>query len=131
MGDDMENDSKPCPACGETIRKAAIKCRHCGEQLKQQPQARGQEARAMEDAANMSMILGIVGLVVCAFTGPFAIMKANEAKRLAQRARLPVSGAATAGLVLGWIATILLILSVLITVGMFVLILVAGVAGGR
>jgi predicted RNA-binding Zn-ribbon protein involved in translation (DUF1610 family) len=24
-------DTKPCPMCGETIQKSALKCRHCGE----------------------------------------------------------------------------------------------------
>lgn len=27
------NDSKPCPACGETIKRAALKCRFCGEDI--------------------------------------------------------------------------------------------------
>jgi predicted RNA-binding Zn-ribbon protein involved in translation (DUF1610 family) len=24
-------DTKPCPMCGETIQRSALKCRHCGE----------------------------------------------------------------------------------------------------
>lgn len=27
------DDSYPCPICAETIKKAAIKCRFCGEEL--------------------------------------------------------------------------------------------------
>jgi hypothetical protein len=29
----MSDDTKPCPVCGETIKKAAIKCRFCNTDL--------------------------------------------------------------------------------------------------
>src|SRR5438552_8717514 len=29
----VTTDSKPCPACGETIRASALKCRFCGEDI--------------------------------------------------------------------------------------------------
>ncbi len=29
----IDDDKKPCPMCGEMIKAAAIKCRHCGEDL--------------------------------------------------------------------------------------------------
>lgn len=33
----MAMDEKPCPFCAETIKTAALKCRHCGEMLGASP----------------------------------------------------------------------------------------------
>lgn len=35
----MEDATKRCPYCGETIKTTAIKCKHCGEWLAEKPSA--------------------------------------------------------------------------------------------
>lgn len=65
-----------------------------------------------QQASQTSLVLGIIGLFVLGIIlGPLAIMKANEAQR---------GGVdATAGKIVGWIATILHALGVVILVFMF------------
>jgi hypothetical protein len=40
-----EPDRRPCPACGETIARAAVKCRYCGEILDPRHKARKSRRR--------------------------------------------------------------------------------------
>jgi uncharacterized iron-regulated membrane protein len=70
-----------------------------------------------EKAAQLSLILGIVGLFVAGIIlGPLAIWQARKAERLG----VP----ATAGKVLGWITTILYALAVLAGIIFFVILVV-------
>ncbi|MCU1574922.1 MAG: hypothetical protein JWO93_3004 [Micrococcaceae bacterium] len=60
-------------------------------------------------AKTISLVLGIIGLFLLGIVlGPIAIMQANKAERLGERA--------TAGKVLGWICTIFGIIGVIFTV---------------
>jgi hypothetical protein len=71
-----------------------------------------------EKAAQLSLILGLVGLFVAGFVlGPLAIWQATKAERLG----VP----ATAGKILGWIVTVLYALAILATI-VVVIIVVAG-----
>ncbi|MHA7208419.1 hypothetical protein [Arthrobacter sp. MDT1-65] len=70
-----------------------------------------------EKAAQLSLILGLVGLFVAGFVlGPLAIWQARKAERLG----VP----ATAGKILGWIVTILYALAVLAMIVFFVILVV-------
>ncbi|MEC5198603.1 putative Tic20 family protein [Arthrobacter sp. PL16] len=73
-----------------------------------------------EKAAQLSLILGLVGFFVAGFVlGPLAIWQASKAESFGVQA--------TAGKVLGWIVTILNVLAVLAVVLFFVLFL-AGIS---
>lgn len=72
----------------------------------QQRRRRQRDARLIphvESAATTSLVLGLVGLLVCGLAAPFAILKGNEARDMARRARVPTPAGATAGVVLGWL----------------------------
>jgi len=117
-------------------------CPHCGVQAdvpyappgaeagppRRAPQATQMfgAAQAANDAGNMALIFGVLGLFVCAIMGPIAIMKGNESKALAYDAGVPTPGTAVAGLVCGWITTILLIAGL----GMFCLFFGLAILGG-
>jgi predicted RNA-binding Zn-ribbon protein involved in translation (DUF1610 family) len=127
-----DDEMRSCPLCGEQIRKAAIKCRFCGEHLKKRkPGGYDSRQKAIDDASTLSLVLGIVAFVACPCAGPFAVWKANEARRLAREARREAPGTATAGLVLGWIFTAMSGLLALIFLAYAVLIVVVIVSGGR
>jgi len=72
---------------------------------------RGPNRGRIESEANTALVLGIVALVACGLAGPFAISKANEVTRQARQARIPVPGAATGGLIMGWMGTVGVVLS--------------------
>ncbi len=130
-GDD--DNTKECQYCGETIKKAAIKCRHCGEGLKKRKK-RGPGAavrKTIDDAANLSLIMAILGILVCPLTLIVAIIKGNEAKRMALRNRMPVPGGASAGIMIGWIFGILNLVSILLVVVLFAVAAGAAASQGR
>jgi len=131
---------KDCRFCGEPIKAAAKKCRFCGEFLEgeQRPRSRAGGARPRRasadaalgrkanDAANISLVLGILSLLICTLLGIGAIIKGNEAKRLALQARIQPPGAGTAGVVLGWLAMVL----TLVSFGFLALVIIGMAASG-
>ena len=47
----MEPDEKACPYCAETIKTAALKCKHCGEFLSERPPQARQATSSGESRA--------------------------------------------------------------------------------
>ncbi len=67
-----------------------------------------------------SLVLGIVGFFVCSFfTGIPAIIVGNRAKKAVAAGEANNGGMATAGVIIGWITTVLGILSVIVLVIVF------------
>ena len=104
-------ETKACPYCGETVLKAAKKCKHCREILSpalraaRERQVKGGDPKIGRDA----LIYGIVGLLICQpIFGPIAIVKGVESRKKDIDA-----GMGTAGLILG-ILDVLLFVVVLI-----------------
>lgn len=107
----------PCPYCGERIRPRASKCQFCGEHLQQGQVARGGthggSDPSVDNAATISLVLGLVGILFCGLAAPFAIWQAGVAKQRALALGIPVPGTATAGAILGWVVVALMVLGVL------------------
>jgi predicted Zn finger-like uncharacterized protein len=86
----QEDDFRSCPYCGEQIRREAIRCRFCGEDIDEpaggdeddRPWERPYGPRVRRDCephrGNMILVFGIISLATLAFCGviglPFGIM---------------------------------------------------------
>jgi hypothetical protein len=104
-------DTKPCPYCGEAVLKAAKKCKHCREILS--PALRAARSRqgkgGDENAGRTALICGIVGIFICQpILGTFAIIKGVEARKNESQ-----SGMGTAGIVLGILDLVILVIYII------------------
>jgi len=81
--------------------------------------------------ATTSLVLGILGVVLCQVLGPFAWSMGKKTLNEidASQGRLGGRGAAQAGYILGIVGTVLLALSVLFLV-IYVLFMIAVIGGG-
>ncbi|MFM8288137.1 MAG: hypothetical protein ACKOGA_15565, partial [Planctomycetaceae bacterium] len=73
-------DFKPCPVCGEQIRLAARKCRHCGEELEERElddQEEGDSTGGLIPYKNpkalMAYYIGLFSLFPCFILGWVAL----------------------------------------------------------
>jgi len=79
-----------------------------------------------DSQATTVLVLGILGLVLCQFLGPFAWSMGSKELAAIDAGRRPPEnrGTAQAGKVLGIIATVLLIVGVVFFLGLFVLLMI-------
>jgi predicted RNA-binding Zn-ribbon protein involved in translation (DUF1610 family) len=74
-GETVQDDRKPCPACGEMIVRKAIKCRYCGEifdpALKEQEQKQARKRSASAEGEDMSTGDWVVA-IICSGIGCIA-----------------------------------------------------------
>ena len=116
---------KPCPLCGESIKLAAIKCRHCGGFLDRPAPAAPAAASAVDPGGVGVLVLALVSwMLLCNLAGPIAWAMGSSYEAACRARGVEPSGAGKAGRILGIVGTVALLL----TVGMFVLAAVAGSA---
>ncbi len=66
--EDVSEDNKPCPVCGEMIKAAAIKCRFCNTDLAEYQTARDAEVERQLFAGNPAVISSLGQWVIVVLT---------------------------------------------------------------
>lgn len=60
----MKADEKACPMCAETIKRAALVCKHCGHKFSPEAVAKEQQQSNTAGAVGGCLVLGVVILFV-------------------------------------------------------------------
>lgn len=113
-------DERFCHACGQIVKQAALRCRFCDAVFDRRLAAAEIPAALQKAAAGnakSALICGLVGLVICApVFASMAISSGNAALKVLDQYPLydGPRGKARAGVVLGWIGWILLVLGLAI-----------------
>ena len=93
---------KKCPKCGREIKKAALKCRHCGaildKALRERDMPKIEPAEASDALKNAIFGIFCFGIIL----GPIAISKAIKAlKQINDEPGTPGAGKAIAAIIIG------------------------------
>jgi len=103
-----------CPKCGSNNSEDAAFCTLCSARLNSEPRYHTAETLAKhpgENTATWSLIWGLVAILVFGPLGIVAIILGNNAKKMGF-----TGGQATAGIILGWVALILMVISIIMIV---------------
>ena len=115
-------ERRPCPVCGEMIVATAVKCRYCGELFDATLRRAGvmgpgiEGVRGEDPNATTIFVLGLFGLLCCGPLGIAAWLMGNTHRQSVRAGLYRESGLATAGWVLGIIATCLMAFGLLVFV---------------
>ncbi|MEM9415289.1 MAG: DUF4190 domain-containing protein [Planctomycetota bacterium] len=121
----VEDSMFACDQCGYDLSGSAVGgvCPECGYAVRESLRVAPYPSTGSSSAATMSMVLGVIAITACGLLGPVAIMmyyRAKEDIRMGKAAPNTL-GMAKAGLILGWISTILTIGVILIYATFFAL----------
>ncbi|MFN3167240.1 MAG: DUF4190 domain-containing protein [Phycisphaeraceae bacterium] len=119
----VRSSSYACSRCGYDLSGSVVggACPECGAPVSESLRLAPQQQGGTSTNALISMILGIVGIAACGLVGPFAIWLYYRAKEDVRRGVAAPSsmGMAKAGLILGWVSTVLTVLVVVFYAVMF------------
>lgn len=97
---------KPCPVCGEMVQRAAVRCRHCGEDFASDYAER---TRMMSPhRGGLVLALSLTGLLMCPICAPFGWAMGNNDVEEIRSGRMDPAGEglSQAGKIIGIIGTV-------------------------